>query len=448
MGFLQILDAANRLPIAEHRLGQIYSEGARLPDPSTFILRGIDKCSALGDWHRWHQAQEQGEESSDALRMHPFQINTQFTCFLTHGILVPEVFRRQCAIFDVRNAAMSFRPKKEFRRLTVTRQPASQLLQGVVAALGTPFQIGIKVCLQGLGAQPMLNGKLGTLDKFDDAAGRWQVKTDEGKVLKVRPQNLKRVDGENLFEHTSQLFQVIFSGEPASGPGVNKELICLAFRCALEQSDPVKPWLYNEENRTHWFNDQVEGCEDTFRATGALLGHAIANDCFLPSVFPVALYNLLLRAMSSPYVRPWSLVELAGVDSAIARSLEHLVEYEGEDINELFCLDWSGARNLCGISKDERMDYVREYVSWFFEKRSADQQHSFCEGFCEVAGRSQMVRRHVTIEQLERLICGVEQAVSVSAIRDGAVLLGWEPDEEPYIAAFWEPRAIFMDLKS
>ena len=382
--------------------------------------------------------EKQEEECSDVLLMHPFKINERFTCFLTHASLVPETFRRQCAVFDVRNSTTSFRTDKTLRRLQVKRTP-SELLAGTVAALGSAFREGKEVRLCGLSAQH-LNGELGVLVQFDESSERWAVKLREGDVKKVRPQNLERTEGQdvNEFVHIGQIFQIMFHGEPASGPGVNKEFIRLAFGCALEQREPCQPWIYNEENRTHWFNEQAV-CEDTYRATGALLGHAIANDCFLPSVFPVALYNLLLQAMSSPYARSWSLVELAGVDPAIARSLEHLVEYEGDDIQELFVLNWSDVRNLKGNSKGQRAEYVRDYVHWFFDERSAAQQRAFCAGFAEVAGRSQMIRRHVALEQLERLLCGVEQAVNVAAVREGAVTLGWQPSEEEYIAAFWEP---------
>eukprot|EP00439_Symbiodinium_sp_Y106_P050724 s3618_g6.t1 len=458
IGFLRILEAANRLPLAEHRLGEIYSEGARIPEASSFILQGIDKCSALSDWHRWHQTLDsQEEECSDVLLMHPFKINARFTCFLTHACLVPEAFRRQCAIFDVRSATTSLRAVKTYRLLKVKREPATELLAGVVAALGTEFFEGCEVRLEGLGAQPQLNGHLGTLKSFDASAVRWAVKLKSGEEKKVRPQNLARVRDEktNIFHHIGHLFQVSFVGEPASGPGVNKEFIRLAFVCALRQLHPFQPWLYNEENRTHWFNnfdndfkmqshEAYDACA-AYRATGALLGHAIANDCFLPSVFPVALYNLLLLAMGSSYVRPWSLVDLATVDSAIARSLEHLVEYEGDDIDELFVLNWPDTRKLRNMTKELRTGYVRDYVHWFFNVRCEEQQKAFCTGFCEVAGLSQMIRQHVGLEQLEHLLCGIEQAVNVSAVREGAIVLGWEPHEEAYLAAFWDPWTAFVN---
>ena len=349
------------------------------------------------------------------------------------------------------------RPVKTLRLLKVKREPATELLAGVVAALGTEFFEGCEVRLEGLGAQPQLNGHLGTLKSFDASAVRWAVKLKSGEEKKVRPQNLMRVRDEktNIFHHIGQLFQVSFVGEPASGPGVNKEFIRLSFACALRQLHPFQPWLYNEENRTHWFNhftndfnmQSHEACDAcaAYRATGALLGHAIANDCFLPSVYPVALYNLLLQTMGSSYARPFSLVDLATVDSAIARSLEHLVEYEGDDIDELFLLNWPDTRKLRNMTKELRTGYVRDYVHWFFNVRCEDQQKAFCAGFCEVAGLSQMIRQHVGLEQLERLLCGIEQAVNVSAVREGAIVLGWKPHEETYLAAFWDPWTAFND---
>ena len=50
---------------------------------------------------------------------------------------------------------------------------------------------GHEVRLQGLKAKPELNGQEGTLLKFDEAKGRWQTKLRSGKVLEVKPENLK-----------------------------------------------------------------------------------------------------------------------------------------------------------------------------------------------------------------------------------------------------------------
>mmetsp|Transcript_59344 Transcript_59344/g.190940 ORF Transcript_59344/g.190940 Transcript_59344/m.190940 type:complete len:648 (+) Transcript_59344:56-1999(+) len=54
------------------------------------------------------------------------------------------------------------------------------------------FATGDRVRIVGLTGRPGLNSKLGTLGKFDEAKGRWEVYLDLGEAIKAKPANIER----------------------------------------------------------------------------------------------------------------------------------------------------------------------------------------------------------------------------------------------------------------
>eukprot|EP00039_Didymoeca_costata_P022554 m.4738 g.4738 ORF g.4738 m.4738 type:complete len:506 (-) comp3080_c0_seq1:147-1664(-) len=56
---------------------------------------------------------------------------------------------------------------------------------------------GQTVEIQGLKARPDLNGEIGLLLRFDKPSGRWLVRLKNGEGKKVKPDNLKGLDGVN-----------------------------------------------------------------------------------------------------------------------------------------------------------------------------------------------------------------------------------------------------------
>ena len=146
------------------------------------------------------------------------------------------------------------------------------------------------------------------------------------------------------------------------------------------------------------------------------------------------------QLLLSPAFASWSIEQLSSVSPAIASSLESLLEYEGDDLAEVFELDWPNAGKLAGIPRgDERSEYVCEYVCWYFQERFKEQIYAMCEGFRAVVGHSVLLSTLVTPPQLEQIICGVEEPLDVAAVRKCAKTNGWnEEEEQTYLAAFWQ----------
>jgi len=197
-------------------------------------------------------------------------------------------------------------------------------------------------------------------------------------------------------------------------------------------------WEYSEDLRTYWFAEPYsEGAEVQYRACGVLMGQAILTDTFIAPVFPEAIYTLLLQALDSPHAPPWSLRQLATVSPHMASGLEKLCEYEGEDVADVFPLEWPREAELAGLAQDARPAYVNAYVHWFFTERYAPQARPFCQGFQAVVGHSRLIRSLVDAPQLEQIICGIEEPMDIAGVRQAAKVNGWAEEDAAYLATFW-----------
>jgi len=195
-------------------------------------------------------------------------------------------------------------------------------------------------------------------------------------------------------------------------------------------------WCCDPELRTYWFSAPGDpNTPEAFRALGALLGHALLNRSLLPAAFPSVFYELLLDGLNSPRARQPTLSDLAGVFPACARSLERLIEYEGEDVTELFTLDWPRGGEL---TSENRAEHVSAFVQWFFSGRYAAQLESLQGGFRSVVGGSELLRNLVDAAQLEQILCGTEAPVDIDAIRSGAAEADWIASDAEFLEAFWD----------
>merc|ERR1712178_159870 len=200
---------------------------------------------------------------------------------------------------------------------------------------------------------------------------------------------------------------------------------------------------YDAGLRTYWFSQPSAAIRDEshvyacMHTCGALLGHAIFSGCMLPAFFPQVLYALLLRDLRPSNSRPFTLADLASASPQMARSLEQLLEYEGDDFAELFCcLDWPRGSEL---TSENRREHVESYVQWYFSERYSSQLQPLCDGFRAVVGQSKLLQAGlVDAPQLEQILCGVERPVDASTLRVGAIMRDWQPSDAGYLDAFWE----------
>ena len=90
-----------------------------------------------------------------------------------------------------------------------------------------------------------------------------------------------------------------------------------------------------------------------FFLTGALCGLAIYNMTIIHLPFPLILYKKLLGEELG------SIEDLEHLDPVQARSLRDLLAYEGDDVDDVFCLNFTVGEDSFGTvrSMDSRKDY-------------------------------------------------------------------------------------------
>ncbi|CAJ1359925.1 unnamed protein product [Effrenium voratum] len=382
VGWLQFLYKANELPCKTRRLEEQSSRGPKV-DYDRFILEGINKCEPLSEFQRWRK--HPSAKVPNVLDILHFQLSDDFCSFLTHSNLVPLNFRRVCLLCDVWEHMQNGRIVP--LHLEVPREPKS-LVQAVVERFGScPSQADLR--------QPL---------------------------------------------------RICFQGEEAGGPGVTREFFQVAMRSFLDgEFEGEKLFSYDEQ---YWFNEEALNCGQCFQAYGILLGQAVLNNTHVPNIFPRALYDRLLEELESPCARKLRLEDIGAVCPVTAKSLRQILEYSGEDIAEVFGdLGWPRGRQLPAdlhISQANKADFVQAYIDWFFHDRIAAQLNPLCEGFKSILGGSFLLRTIVDAVQLEKIVCGGAEKVDVDAIRSGAEIEGWTPEEESdYLPWFWEALASF-----
>jgi len=100
-------------------------------------------------------------------------------------------------------------------------------------------------------------------------------------------------------------------------------------------------FTWDEETNYCWFNASSFETSDQYFLVGVVLGLAIYNSTILDIHLPLACYKKLLGLHCG-------LDDLKTFKPTVAKSLEQLLAYEGDDFEETFSLDFTGERELYG----------------------------------------------------------------------------------------------------
>ncbi|OXB72100.1 UNVERIFIED_CONTAM: hypothetical protein H355_012400 [Colinus virginianus] len=234
-------------------------------------------------------------------------------------------------------------------------------------------------------------------------------------VLHVRRSNLVGDALRELSIHSDidlkKPLKVIFDGEEAvDAGGVTKEFFLLLLK---ELLNPIYGmFTYYPESNLLWFSDTsndnmvtANTCvvylqrlakpeHNWFHLIGIICGLAIYNFTVVDLHFPLALYKKLLN------VKP-CLEDLKELSPTEGRSLQQLLDYPGEDIEETFCLNFTICRESYGVTqhknliedgdkiqvqKDNREKFVEAYVNYIFNCSVHEWYTAFSTGFLKVCG--------------------------------------------------------------
>uniref|UniRef100_A0A674PEI2 HECT and RLD domain containing E3 ubiquitin protein ligase 3 n=1 Tax=Takifugu rubripes TaxID=31033 RepID=A0A674PEI2_TAKRU len=187
--------------------------------------------------------------------------------------------------------------------------------------------------------------------------------------------------------------KVIFDGEEAvDAGGVTKEFFLLLLK---ELMDPVYGmFTFHTESNLLWFSDKCFVEQKWFHLIGIICGLAIYNSTVVDLHFPLALYKKLLDV--SP-----TLEDLKELSPTEARSLQQLMDYDREDVEEAFLLTFAITRENYGITevkelvpggesigvdKNNRKEFVEAYLRYIFRDSASEQYTAFSTGFLKVCG--------------------------------------------------------------
>ncbi|XP_072293208.1 probable E3 ubiquitin-protein ligase HERC4 isoform X2 [Eucyclogobius newberryi] len=187
--------------------------------------------------------------------------------------------------------------------------------------------------------------------------------------------------------------KVIFVAEEAvDAGGVRKEFFLLIMKELLDPKYGM--FRYFEDSRLIWFSHKTFEDIDLFNLIGVICGLAIYNLTIVELNFPVALYKKLLKKKPT-------LDDLKELMPDVGRSLQQLLDYTEDDLEETFCLNFTITEEHFGatevlelapngenidVTKSNRQEFVDAYVDYVFNRAVAPLFECFYAGFHKVCG--------------------------------------------------------------
>ncbi|CAD5210158.1 unnamed protein product [Bursaphelenchus xylophilus] len=188
--------------------------------------------------------------------------------------------------------------------------------------------------------------------------------------------------------------RVNFVGEEAEDRGgVRKEYFMLLFQELLQPTYGM--FVEDPDSHMAWFSG-VDGDPVSYEVVGRLCALAIYNFTLVNLPFPLALYKKLLGQQIT-------LEDFKELHPTEGNSLEKMLEYEGDDFEDVFCQSFvislevfehrvdvplrPGGADI-PVSQQNKNQFVQEYITMKMEKGVdnvlATQLDSFLKGFCRV----------------------------------------------------------------
>ncbi|VDM65221.1 unnamed protein product [Strongylus vulgaris] len=226
--------------------------------------------------------------------------------------------------------------------------------------------------------------------------------------------------------------KVQFMNEEAEDAGgVKKEFFMILFQKLL-QSD-YGMFVEDPDSHLVWFSGFDVEEVNYYKMVGILCGLAVYNCVLVAFPFPLALYKILLD--QQPVLE--DLAELSPVEG---RSLQELLDYQGDDFEDVFCLNFTISYAAFGstetlelkaggekipVTQSNKSDYVQ--VS-FYRYQKSDLHHQLNKSFQRYVQHRLCIGRNGEVER------------QAAAFRDGFKMV-----LNSRIVSFFQPREL-MEL--
>ncbi|KAJ1525999.1 hypothetical protein ONE63_009178 [Megalurothrips usitatus] len=254
---------------------------------------------------------------------------------------------------------------------------------------------------------------------------------------------LEMVAMENPKDLKKQLV-VEFEGEQGIDEGgVSKEF----FQLIVEEifNPDYGMFTLNQETQTVWFNPTSFESDAQFSLIGVVLGLAIYNNVILDVHFPMVVYKKLMGKKGTFY-------DLEDWNNTLYKGLTELLEYEGDDIEDVFSQtfrvchqdvfgsvlhhDLKEGGEQVPVNKQNRREFVDLYADFLLNKSVEKQFRAFRRGFHMVTDESPL---HLLFrpEEIEQLVCGSKN-FDFNELEEATEYDGGYTALSPIIQNFWE----------
>ncbi|KAG0306351.1 putative E3 ubiquitin-protein ligase [Dissophora globulifera] len=271
-------------------------------------------------------------------------------------------------------------------------------------------------------------------------------------ILKVHRSNLIEESLTQLSRNEMDLdksLRIEFIGEDGvDAGGLRKEWFLLLVRQLFDPQYGM--FIYDDKSSHCWFNPASFESLDQFYLVGVVIGLAIYNSTILDLPLPLAGYKKLLNT-------PVALEDLATFRPDLARGFDQLLNYEEDDVEDVFCLNFVGVYEAYGenievplipngenipVTNENKREYVERYANFVMNSSISDQFEWFRRGFYLVcSGHALSLFRP---EEIEFLVRGSAEPLDIDQLRSVTQYEGFNDDHD-VIRNFWSIFKEFED---
>ncbi|KAK3829114.1 MAG: hypothetical protein J3Q66DRAFT_324376 [Benniella sp.] len=271
-------------------------------------------------------------------------------------------------------------------------------------------------------------------------------------ILRVHRNNLIEESLTQISRNEMDLdksLRIEFIGEDGvDAGGLRKEWFLLLVRQLFDPQYGM--FVYDDQSSHCWFNPASFESLSQFYLVGVVIGLAIYNSTILDLPLPLAVYKKLLGV-------PVALEDLAAFRPDLAKGFEQLLNYEGHDVEDVFCLNFVGSYEAYGdvvekplvrdgkdvpVTSQNKREYVERYANFVMNSSIADQFDWFRRGFTSVCGGDALSLFRP--EEIEFLVRGSAEPLDIDQLRSVTVYEGFNDNHE-VIRNFWSIFKEFDD---
>jgi len=240
-----------------------------------------------------------------------------------------------------------------------------------------------------------------------------QIIVSRDNIVQDTITQLQFISMENP-ENFKKPLKVTFAGEEAEDEGgVTKEFFLLLMKEILNPDYGM--FKEYEESRNIWFNPSSFEASEYFVMIGIVCGLAIYNFTIINLPFPLTLYKKILGEKTT------DISDLAELSPTTAKSMQDLLDYDGDDFVEVFGVNFTISESQFGevvstplkkggeeidVTNENKAEYVQLYVNYVLNSSCKTHFDAFKEGFLKVVNKQ--VLQLFSAKELMALVIGNE----------------------------------------